>query len=486
MGQDARRRDEYDDRDRGYSSRQGQGGVGPGGAPLEERRGLRAVICFQLFPLASPMCCARAVRVCCVPCCSNWQSISRFLIGSRGAQPMTSRLLMAAVQSQGQGPRNAARAGADFLRDAVGEEEVPQHAPGGLRSDAILEETRKHMLHRQQQELQERRAQMQQPPTQAPGQSVSSRLGAAAPAPRAAAQAVGGFGSLAGTDLRNLLSKSRGGTGQRPAGFGGSGGISSRLGPIGGTVAAAAAEATKVETEEPEEPEEEEAAAEAEGEQEVSFSVTMPLKALAGRLGQRGDVAAADDGEMEEGEEGEEGYEEYEDGGWEEGADGAGGYVADYRGRGRGRGRGAYRGRGGRGGVFVPGVRGRGGFKARGGIRGRGRGGGPVETFAAKKWVNPALAAASGSGDASAAAGGAATTFADKKWVNPAVAGGAAAAKAAGGGFGAAAAGGVVKAAEAESGKTHRPVVGKLNLDGDLDGVGKRGLYKAAKWVKAA
>jgi hypothetical protein len=66
------------------------------------------------------------------------------------------------------------------------------------------------------------------------------------------------------------------------------------------------------------------------------------------------------------------------------------------------------------------------------------------------------------------------------------MAGGAAAAKAAGGGVGAAAAGGVVKAAEAESGKTHRPVVGKLNLDGDLDGVGKRGLYKAAKWVKAA
>jgi hypothetical protein len=398
---------------------------------------------------------------------------------------------MAAVQSQGQGPRNAARVGADFLRDAVGDEEVPQHTPGGLRSDAILEETRKHMLHRQQQELQERRAQMQQPPTQTPGQAVSSRLGAAAPAPRAAAQAVGGFGSLAGTDLRNLLSKSRGGTGQRPAGFGGSGGISSRLGPIGGTVAAAAAEATNVETEEPEEPEEEEAAAEAEaeGEQEVSFSVTMPLKALAGRLGQRGDVAAADDGEMEEGEEGEEGFEDYEEGGWEEGADGAGGYVAGYRGRGRIRG--AYRGRGGRGGVFAPGVRGRGGFKARGGIRGRGRGGGPVEIFAAKKWVNPALAAASGSGDASAAAGGAATTFTDKKWVNPAVAGGAAAAKAAAakaaaGGVGAAAAGGVVKAAEAESGKTHRPVVGKLNLDGDLDGVGKRGLYKAAKWVKAA
>ena len=57
-----------------------------------------------------------------------------------------------------------------------------------------------------------------------------------------------------------------------------------------------------------------------------------------------------------------------------------------------------------------------------------------------------------------------------------------------GGGGGAAAggAGGVVKAAEVESGKTHRPVIGKLNLDGDLDGVGKRGLYKAAKWVKAA
>ena len=432
-----------------------------------------------------------SVLQCVAACCSDRQSISRVLIGSRGAQPMTSRLLMAAVQSQGQGPRSAARAGgADFLRDAVGNEEVPQHTPGGLRSDAILEETRKHLLHRQQQELQERRAQMQQQPTQAPGLSVSSRLGAVAPAPRAAAQAVGGFGSIAGTDLRNLLSKSRGGTGQRPAGFGGSGGISSRLGPIGGTVSAAAAEATKVETEEPEEPEEEEAAAEAEGdgEQEVSFSVTMPLKALAGRLGKREDVVAAVDGEMEEGEEGEGGYEEFEDGGWEEGADGAGGYVAGYRGRGRGRG--AYRGRGGRGGVFAPGVRGRGGFKARGGIRGRGRGGGPVETFAAKKWVNPALAAAaSGSGDTAAASGGAATTFADKKWVNPAVAGGAAAAKAVATGGGAAAAGGaggVVKAAEVESGKTHRPVIGKLNLDGDLDGVGKRGLYKAAKWVKAA
>ena len=27
-------------------------------------------------------------------------------------------------------------------------------------------------------------------------------------------------------------------------------------------------------------------------------------------------------------------------------------------------------------------------------------------------------------------------------------------------------------------------MVGSLNLDGALDGVGKRGMYKAAKWVK--
>jgi len=47
MGQDARRRDEYDDRDWGYNrgGRQGQGGGGGGGVPADDRRGLRAV-CF--------------------------------------------------------------------------------------------------------------------------------------------------------------------------------------------------------------------------------------------------------------------------------------------------------------------------------------------------------------------------------------------------------------------------------------------------------
>jgi hypothetical protein len=350
---------------------------------------------------------------------------------------MTSRLLMEAVKSQGQGPRSAARGAEGFQKDEVHSEEVPQHGPGRMRSDTILEETKKHLLHRQQQELQERKAQMQQQQ---------------APAPRA----VGGFGSLASSDLRNLLSKNRGGTGQRPAGFGGSGGISARLGPIGGA-AAAAADTTK--QEEKEEPEEKATAeAQEDEEEDVAFNVTMPVSAL---------TAPSGDGEMEEGEEG---YEEgYEEGGWEEGADSAEGYYTGYRGRGRGRGRGAYRGRGGRGGSFAPAVRGRGGFKARGGIRGRGRGGGPVETFAAKKWVNPALAAASGSGGvAAAAAGGAAVTTGTS----------------AEGGSGGAGTG--AKTAGAEGGKPHRPVVGKLNLDGSLDGVGKRGLYKAAKWVKAS
>ena len=32
--------------------------------------------------------------------------------------------------------------------------------------------------------------------------------------------------------------------------------------------------------------------------------------------------------------------------------------------------------------------------------------------------------------------------------------------------------------------QAYAPVMGSLNLDGALDGVGRRGMYKAAKWVK--
>jgi len=373
---------------------------------------------------------------------------------------MTSRLLMDAVKSQGQPPRQPPAR----VADPVHAEET--HAIAGMRSDAIMEETKRHLLHRQQQLLQEeRKAQMQQGtgvPAQ-PQQGISARVGGP----------VGGFGNLAGGDLRNLLSKSRGGSGPRPGGFGG--GVSSRLGPVGAVAArlgpigvAAAVPAT--EEEEIVEPKAEdvvEKASEVEGEEDdeedVSFNVTMPAKALA---------EATEEG-MEEGEEG---WEEA----WEEEGEEEAYYGGGYRGRGRGRG--AFRGRGGRGGTFVPGVRGRGGFKARGGIRGRGRGGGPAEMFAAKKWVNPALVAAQ-----AAASGG---TVGEA-----AVGAGTASGAGTGSVVGAAAA--VSSSVEGSEGgggsKVYRKealknaaVVGKLNLDGDLSSVGRRGLYKAAKWVKSS
>jgi hypothetical protein len=410
-------------------------------------------------------------------------------------QPITSRLLMQAVQTQGQAPRQPRGGGQVYSGAQVYSEKVSQDGVGmrsdaqdgvgmrsdvqvgvgmrsdvqvgvgmrsdvqvgvgmrsdmqvglGMRSDAIFEETKKHLLHRQQQELQERKAEMQRIGTQAQV------------APPRGGSTVGGFGNLAGGDLRNLLSKGRGGAAPRPAGFGG--GISSRLGPIGTAVAVEAREEVDEQEEKVEkdaEDAETEAPAEEEGdgEADVAFNVTMPAAALA--------APAEEEEEMQEGEEG---WEE----GWEEG-DASGGYYAGYRGRGRGRGRGAFRGRGG---TFVPGVRGRGGFKARGGIRGRGRGGGPVETYAAKKWVNPALVAAAAGADGTPA---------------PAFNGATAAAPAAATGAGEAAAG----ATGADGSKVYRkealqnaPVVGKLNLDGDLSGVGKRGLYKSAKWVKAS
>ena len=346
----------------------------------------------------------------------------------RVLQPMTSRLLMDAVKSQGQGPR-APRAAP--YHQSMDERVGPPPAGTGLRSDAIMEETKKHALHRQQQELAERKAQMQE--------------------------------SAAENDLRSLLSKGRKASERapRPAG-----GIKGRLGPINSRlglesgVEAGQAEAAKA----PSAQEEEEGAGAAlavQGGQEgeVAFNVTMPAQALAEGMPEDEDVEGGDEG-------------------WDA-DDGPGGYYDEaYRGRGRGRGRGAFRGRGGRGG-FLPGVRGRGGFKARGGVRGRGRGAaaGPVELFAAKKWVNPALAAkekaAPSDGVAGVAAGGAG---------GGAGTGAGGGAEASGAGAGSASAGG----AGVESGKGHRPVVGQLNLDGDLSSVGKRGLYKSAKWVKAS
>ena len=75
----------------------------------------------------------------------------------RRMQPMTSRLLMDAVRSQGQGPRAPRPGGYQQDRDdRVG----PPPAGSGLRSDAIMEETKKHALYRQQQELLERKAQV--------------------------------------------------------------------------------------------------------------------------------------------------------------------------------------------------------------------------------------------------------------------------------------------------------------------------------------
>jgi len=59
----------------------------------------------------------------------------------------------------------------------------PQHGPGRMRSDTILEETKKHLLHQQQQELQERKAQMQQQqaPGSAPAAPAPARPGITAP-----------------------------------------------------------------------------------------------------------------------------------------------------------------------------------------------------------------------------------------------------------------------------------------------------------------
>ena len=258
---------------------------------------------------------------------------------------------------------------------------------------------------------------------------------------------VAGFGN-AGGDLRNTLGKG----GKRPAGFGS--GISSRLGPFGPFGAEKVAGGNKEEEAEKtqeEEPEADEETVSGEAEDDVEFNVTMPAAAL---------MAGQEEGWDEEG--------------WQdEGGDAAGYYMAGEAGfRGRGRGRGGWRGGfRGRGGGFAPGVRGRGGFKpVRGGIRGRGRGGASGETFAAKKWVNPALVAASKAATGVAeAAGGAAAEAKD-----------AAAATTT------AAASGTGGSSDKKAKDAFRPVVGTLNLDGDLSTVGKRGLYKAQKWVKAA
>jgi len=121
------------------------------------------------------------------------------------------------------------------------------------------------------------------------------------------------------------------------------------------------------------------------------------------------------------------------------------------RSRGRPRGAYAYRGRGGFYPREISKPRGMGAARARGGARGRGG------TFTAKKWVNPAkegqAAKSEENGEAAGTEGN--PSSADAASSQP------------------------VKVTRANA-----PVIGVLNLDGDLSLVEKHGMYKAAKWVK--